>query len=57
MICNAFICKIIFVISGYSKITVFKDFILEIIKFKVTKKGKKRNFPRLKLQLSFRLDI
>ena len=46
MACNIFICKILFGISESSKITLLKDFILELIKFKVTEKSKKKHFDR-----------
>ena len=39
--CNLFICTILFGLSESSKITLFKDFILEIIEFKVTGKCKR----------------
>ena len=42
---NPFICTILIDLSESSKIALFKDFILEIIDFKVTDKSKKINFP------------
>ena len=41
---NPFICTIVFGISESSNITIFKDFILEIIEFKITEKSKKKPF-------------
>ena len=42
--CDPFICTFIFSLSDSSKIIVFKDLILEIIRLKVTKKSKKKSF-------------
>ena len=44
MTCNSFICTIIFGLLDSSKITLFKDFILEIIEAKSRKKAKKKPF-------------
>ena len=45
---NTSICTILFGLSKSSKITLFNDFILEIIEFKVTEKSKKKSrFPLL----------
>ena len=42
MACNPFICTILFNLSESSKITLFKNVILEIIESKVKKKSKKK---------------
>ena len=44
MACNNLFYTIIFGLSETSKITLFKDFILEIIEFKVTETSKKKQF-------------
>ena len=41
--CNPFICIIIFGLSESYKITLFKDFILEIIEFSYRKEQKKQS--------------
>ena len=45
--CNPLICTILFGLSESYEITLFKDFILEIIKVIVTEKSKKKHFPQL----------
>ena len=47
MACNLFICTIIFGLSESSKITLHRDFIQVIIKFKVTEKSKKKQFSAI----------
>ena len=46
MTCNTFICTILLGLLESSNITVSKDFIHEIIEFKVTEKCKKKAFFR-----------
>ena len=42
MTCKKIICTILFDLLGSPKIILFKDFILEIIKVKVTEKSEKK---------------
>ena len=53
MACNTFICTILFCLLESSKITLFKDFILEIIKFKATEKSKKKPFSATLVSIIF----
>ena len=53
IVCNSFIIiQILCGLSESSKKTLFKDFILVVIKFKVTGKSKNSEFPRLWPQIS-----
>ena len=52
MTCNPFICTILVGLSESSRITLLKDFILEIIKFNVTEKAKKKKLFSANLALN-----
>ena len=56
--CITFICTIMFGLPESSKIILLKNLILELIKFKVTeKRRKKSHFPTLWPQIAYRVDL